>query len=111
MRRIWVRRYSVSKRIESKNAAVLSANSEPLAPASALDADLLEEHDVNNGSSRSDTLQSVRYQPRESQILILLIIIAQTICLLTKIVLIFTINKEKALKKRCNSATFARHAG
>ena len=65
----------MSRRIESKNAAVLSVNSEPLAPASALDADLLEEHDVNNGSSRSDTLHSVRYQPRESQILILLILI------------------------------------
>ena len=38
---------------------------------------LLEEHDVNNGSSRSDTLQSVRYQPRESQILILLIFISR----------------------------------
>ena len=89
MRRIWVRRYSVSRRIESKTAAVLScadlldsllsANSEPTGLASALDADLLEEHDVNNGSSRSDTLQSVRYQPRESQILILLIVIVQVI--------------------------------
>ena len=96
----------MSRRIESKNAAVLSANSEPSSFAWALDADLLEEHDVNNGSSRSDTLQSVRYQPRESQILILLIIIAQTICLLTKIVLIFTINKEKAMQKRCNFHLF-----
>ena len=71
-----------------KSVSLFSATSELLVPA-FLDADLLEEHDVNNGNSRSETLQSMRYQPRESQILILLIIIPAFAYLVAKVIIKF----------------------
>ena len=76
-----------------KSVSLFSATSELLVLA-FLDADLLEEHDVNNGNSRSETLQSVWYQPCENQILILLITISVCTYLVAKIIIRFTIIKN-----------------
>jgi|GEM_PF-6167544 len=87
--------------VESAGSLPFDASTPLLSPVFAFDTAFDEEQEQSSDSTRNDTLYTTRYQPRDIQILILLITITQTTWLLAKIVLIFTIVKDQALQYRC----------
>ena len=90
--------------VESAGSLSFDSSTPLLPSAFPFDTAFDEEQEQIKDSTRNDTPYTTRYQPRESQILILLITITKTTCLQTKIVLIFTIVKDQALQSRCNLA-------